>query len=330
VVFEARSTVMLVATLSLATASCFRFPPYASRYAHGERAVLDSLRPGSTLAYKLCRKSAAYAYLADLLGVSLTAKTSAKMGSRASVRTWPDWYGTTDAVPAVAATSAKPTSWSSYCKDLDATGIVYHQALLALRDYATVVESMADAQDYDPSSVSKVVEVSMGVIGKLGATSDVVSTAQSIGAATASLTTFIIKVYRDGELKKTVTLGDPFVQQTVSKLSRYVDALDDELNVAESRRDAVLAAIEHQREVDGRFTNEAFFANVLETATDRGEEFVETHQKLARNKRVLVAIGKAHTALAKVAGSHTHDPELTAALTLLEAEVLHLRDARDQ
>ena len=68
------------------------------------------------------------------------------MGGASPTRpTFPAWY---DAEKAEDGADGKPVSWNRYCQELDATGAVYHGAVLVLRAYALAVASLADAKDF--------------------------------------------------------------------------------------------------------------------------------------------------------------------------------------
>ncbi len=306
--------------LAASVASCGSFDRTASRYAHAEWAATETVRPGGTLAYRLCRKSAAYAYLEERLGLG-------RNGASAHPLAWSAWYATAQAEPASPGAAA-PT-WEAYCHELDQTGAVFHAAVLALREYADAIESLSDAREFDPTGLDQTASGGATIASSLGASAGVVSASKGVGSAASAFAGVVVGLYREHELKHFVAKSDRAVQTMLIKLGDYVGALGAELVLAERRRLAVLHAVDARRDAAGAFLPEAELANLEELSTDRGEELLAMHARLAGYARLLKSVGVAHEALAVAAGSCRKEHGAKEAISNLELELNRLRDARE-
>lgn len=312
----------VLALLAASLASCGSFERTASRYAHAERVAAETVRPGGTLAYRLCRKSASYAYLEERLGLG-------RNGASARPLAWSAWYATAQAEPASASPGSAAPVWEAYCRELDQTGAVFHATALALRDYADAIESLSDAREFDPTGLDRTASGGATIASSLGASAGVVSASKGVGSAASTFAGVVVGLYREHEVKSFVAKSDRVVQTVLTKLEDYVDALATELALADRRRLAVLRAVDARRDASGAFLPEAELANVEELATDRGEDLAAMHVQLASYARLLKAVGSAHEALAAAAGSCRKDARAKEAIAKLEIELNRLRDARE-
>jgi|GEM_PF-5307564 len=116
----------ICAVLAVSTTGCGHFNDLAGSYAHtGERALVG-VRHASTLALTLCQANATQAYLQMRLGLG-------SKGDVSSPPSWGTWYRTE---PAEGTASS---AWSAYCNELDATGIVFDDAVVVLGVYGEAI-----------------------------------------------------------------------------------------------------------------------------------------------------------------------------------------------
>jgi hypothetical protein len=299
--------------------SCGSYDRLARQVAEGEVAAAESLRHDGALAYALCRQEATHAYLQMRLGLGREGPVASPLPFRA-------WYDKETA----ARGPSGPVTWSTYCQELDQTGVVFHAGVLSLRDYAVAVAALADGKDFDGSGLAKSGEAVASVAERLSAPGAVVSASKSVGSAAASLSGVVVQELRTRALKSIVGRAAPHFAKVVGSLGAYLDALDAERRLVLHHRDVNLAALDTRRDASGAFTPAAEATLAVELAQGTDDPLARTERALARDKALLAQAGAVHAELAAAAEDHRREASTRQAADALLAAIEAISNRRPE
>jgi hypothetical protein len=299
---------------------CSSYNRVASQVAHAQVECAEAVRRDASEAYWLCTREAAYAYYEMRLG----------LGRRGPVSTPPTflaWYGSEQAGHDAA---GRPVAWKAYCQALDDTGTVYHQAVIALRQYAAAIEGLSDAHDFDASGLSSAGSGAGSIAATLSGSTSIQSTAQGIGAAASTLASLVVDQMRTGRLKTLIARAAPNTASLIDHLRDYLDALEAERqNVARQRSD-ILKILDARRDAAGELTLAAEASLGFDLTADVGDRLTSLAKQLAQDKELLGTVAEALAALATASAFSDREKEAKAAAAALERAVSALRDRKPE
>lgn len=292
--------------VATATMSCANFNGLASQVAQGQAAAAAVVRREGALAFTLCRRQAAYTYLESTLKLNPQAPEP-------QPRSFANWYGQE---PAENDRQGNPVAWSSYCAGLEGTGDIYNAGVVALRDYAEAVQSLADAKAFDGSGLAEL----GGGVGQLAASfrspSAISSAASDIGSAAASLGSPVVTYLRTRELKKLLTESHAALARVLASLDRYLAGLEDLRAFVVLHRGRVVQLLPANRGPGDGFTSAATAAQAYELASDGDVQLDRFAHHIAANRALVAAIAKTEGALVAAATGGAVLPARSAAAAL--------------
>jgi len=307
--------------LGLATSACGNYDAIASTVAHGQVGAADVVRRDGAMAAALCRETATYTYWQTRLILE-------RMGGALPLSTFPAWYDTEKAGDGA---DGKPISWNRYCRELDATGAVYHGAVLVLRAYALAVASLADAKDFDGSGLDNLGGGISSAARSLSAPTSVVSAAKGVGSAASQIAGYLVKIVRTEALKDVVKHSRTDVHDVVAGLGAYLDALEEErakrLANAENELSKSLSV---PRDASTPLVPAFDGAIAYDLALGGDEHLARYGRQLAADRKLVAAVGRASEALAEAAASRAREHEAKDAATALTRALEDLKNARPE
>ncbi|CAN5809280.1 hypothetical protein BH09MYX1_BH09MYX1_06640 [soil metagenome] len=298
----------LVLVLGFGAAGCSSLG-VSTRAASDEIAVAETVRSEASLAGKQCRAEAGYRYYESRLGL-------AEPGAKALI--FPTWYKQT------LADATSP--WAAYCADLEKTGLVYHGGVLALRAYGRAILALAAGSDFDGSGFQRMANGVATFAGTLGAVESFGDSVRSIGASVSSISTFVEKHLRAHVLRILVNESPKLVDDLVTGLESYLDALEGQRTVVEHHRNVVLKAGELARDPSGNLPSAEDAAFAFDLATGGDRMLATTQRILVRDRQLLEKTRAMHAAFAKIPFTEKAPPELITKLQELEAALSAIAD----
>jgi hypothetical protein len=237
------------------------------------------------------------------------------------------WYGSEQAGHDAA---GRPLAWKAYCQALDDTGAVYHQAIIALRQYAVAMEGLSDAHDFDASGLSSAGSGAGSIAATLSGSTSIESTAQGVGAAASTLASLVIDQVRTGRLKTLVTRAATNTAALIDHLRDYLDALEAERQNVALHRSDVLKILDARRVPTGEFTLAAQASLGFDLTADVGGRLTSLGKQLAQDKKLLGTVAEALAALATASAFSDREKDAKAAAAALERAVSDLRDQKPE
>jgi hypothetical protein len=225
---------------------------------------------------------------------------------------------------------AGPVPWATYCRSLDDTGIIYHDAVLVLRDYGHAIESLSDAKDFDGSGLQKAGDGAGTVASTLLHAPGVTGAASGIGSAASTAAGVILGLVRVHELRKLIHDGAPAAGRVVTALEAYMDALETERVLVASHRNNVLKAIDARRDGSGAFLPSAEGAIAYDLSRQGAVRLAATERRIAADKELLRKIGRALATLANASDNSDAECAARDEAAALERAVDDLRRQRPE
>jgi hypothetical protein len=306
--------------LSIAIVRCTSYTSVASTVAHAQANGAEALRPVASLAAKLCREDALYVYYEARLGLGPQGPAAPPISVAA-------WYVATEAAKTP---NGMPQTWSTYCRDLDATGDVYHRSLMALREYALAIDTLADAKPFDGSGISAAGSGAGALAGALSGSSTISTTAQSVGTAAAAFAGAIVGELRTLKLGAVIKQTVPAMNSLAAALGAYVGALQDEVKLVAEHRSAVLRALAAGRDPKGELLQGADPSFAIDLAPEGGDRLERVRRRLDVDASIFVALATAHVELAKESGLCGNAGRAKPAADALKKAVTDLQNERPE
>jgi hypothetical protein len=185
-----------------------------------------------------CWKSGNTAYLqARLDRLNAEAKGIGLPASSAAFLTFAQWR---EKGPAVSG-----ASWTTYCGDLQRSGAAFTDGVAALTRYGNALEALAKTGGYDGSGLMNLTNN----LGKLrdalaASTTDSSKAVAPLADVVGKLGALIESRVVEADLRSYISEADPKIGALIDALVRYVEAVDREFDVLESRTGQVLGALE--------------------------------------------------------------------------------------
>lgn len=289
-------------------AECFlggcSFGKVATEVAHAQQSGAEVLRRETTVALSLCREEAAFTYFEHSLKVQPTDPIpSSKSFDEfwTSDRTKHDVHG-------------RAISWANYCSDLDKTGEIFHEAALALSDYALGIAALADAKTFDGTSLNTIGTGIGSVAASLQAASTVVSTAQDVGSATSGMAATVVGLIRVHELKNILKNSHGSVTNVLGHMDKYLAALNEQLTVVlGSRHDALGGLVDDNRADAGGFIPAGEGLMVFDLGTSSADRLQRIGAHIWADRKLVGLILQAEDTLAEAADGKRIEPAQKAA-----------------
>jgi hypothetical protein len=279
------------------------FGKVATELGHAQQSGAEVLRRETTVAFSLCREEAAFTYFERSLK---TLPTDAIPSPKSFDEFW-----TSDSAKHDVHGRAIP--WASYCSDLDKTGEIFHQAALALGDYAVGIAALADAKAFDGTSLDTIGTGVGSVAESLQAASTVVSAAKDVGSATSGMASTVVTLIRIHELKDILKDSHDSVTNVLRHMNQYLAALNEQLTVVVGARRDALSLVDGNRADAGGFTPAAEGVMVFDLDTSSANRLQRIGQHITADRNLVALILQAEDTLTKAAQGESTQPAQKAA-----------------
>ncbi|HZU82681.1 MAG TPA: hypothetical protein VE987_07185 [Polyangiaceae bacterium] len=291
-----RQAVAAIALGLSGSCSQSQYPKLAGRYAADEVAAAVELAPMGGIAYRLCRKQAAYAFLVKA------------QQSDVEPPPWPRWYGE-EPGPDTPAASLRPVTWSQTCDESARAAQVVHTVCRGLRAHGKALASLASGpgQPLDTSAIENTTNLVLFQVAGMSTTSGVGKAAAQVGSNFANASKVFLDAYRTRKL-----------EEVVRDSKTCIDSTFDDLLALQKNMVLVLADVRHRRTFVVRGMASAplpprgdrglLLGEAMDAVGETDRTLQATDDALTTYKIAITRLKAAYASLAKLAAADPRDP----------------------
>jgi hypothetical protein len=287
----------------------------AGRYGQDETAAAGELAPMGGLAYRLCRKEAAYAFADNVFYHPDFAHTPS----------WPVWYGSQPQSETPSATRGiNPVTWQQYCDESARAEDVIHRVARSVGAHGRALAAVAGHKPLDTAGIQSLAGDVGTVSSQLGGDGKVSDAARNAGSALSTALQKLVALYAEHKLAEIVAGSDGCLDQTFTHLEQFAEALQQRLRHTNDNRNLLLRSIALRP--SPAFDRALVITEAIEVAAEDDRELRKMQQAIGDYRTAIADLAASQKALSALATKSGDEAAVTAALDKLEASIQALNE----